>query len=228
MPRSWPAFVLLAVFSANPASAQEYFVLMFGSQRSAVSPNDTHSFATFVKMIRCGPQPSDGAILEAHTISWLPANLKIRVGALLPEPGHNYDLPATLAFAQSTKQRVSMWGPYPIHPDLFRRALKRKWELESGRIRYKAVDAMYGDDDAVNCIHAIGGMLDLPRLRVASVGFGDSASRYLLKDMEPWIFSKAPVTWISSGMDLDRHPIVYRDFVPPGGKLRTTYGPPVR
>ena len=229
--RSWLALLLLVVFcwqSNGEAHAHEYFVLMFGSQRSLVAPNDTHSFATFVKVTRMGPQSCDGAMLEAHTISWLPANLKMRVAALLPEAGHNYDLPMTFAFAQRTDQRVSMWGPYPIHPELFQRALKRKAELESGKIRYKVVDTVYGDNSACNCIHAIGGMIDLPRLRVASVGFGDSASRYLLKDMEPWILSKTPVTWISSGMELDRYPIVYHDFTPPGGKLKATYGPPAR
>jgi hypothetical protein len=44
------------------------------------------------------------------TISWLSANLIIRVNALRPECGHNFGLQETLEEAYRTQQRVSMWG----------------------------------------------------------------------------------------------------------------------
>jgi hypothetical protein len=217
---------------------------MFGSQRVPANPNYSHSFATFVK-VTCpegGPNPREQR-LEAHTISWLPANLKVRVNALLPESGHNFDLPETLDFANSTCQRVSMWGPYPIDPELYCRALRRKAELEGGSIRYKAVDTGYKSDRVSNCIHAISTIVEGPKLRIASPGWGESASYFILEEMERWILSKQSETHISSALGLDEYPIIYRDFQNPRSNavfgpvrralgserdLKATYGPPVR
>src|SRR5206468_9271353 len=90
--RPIPAVLFLLLASASHAPAQEaYFLLMFGSQRTPPDPDQAHSFATFVRVRYNGPQPGV-PIMEAHTISWLPENLHIRTRALLPEPGHNFDL----------------------------------------------------------------------------------------------------------------------------------------
>lgn len=242
-------FALICLFSCllvgGPAHAgEDYFLLMFGSQRVPANPNYSHTFATFVRGSWPGDGPCQGNMqLEAHTISWLPANLKVRTGALLPECGHNFDLPESLDFAYRTDQRVSLWGPYRIHPELYHRALAQKAKLESGSIKYKANDMGYHSDRVSNCIHAVSSTVDGPKLRVASPGWGESASYFVVKQMEPWIFTKCPVPEIGSALGLDQYPIIYRDWGNPrsnaatgtlfrlfGGErdLRTTYGPPSR
>src|SRR5947209_8338331 len=98
--------LLLVLLCAQPAVAGErYYVLVFGSQRIPPDPNYSHSFATFVKVSNFPDAPS----LEYHTISWLPANLKVRTRALLPEPGHNFGLYETLQYVLANGERVSLW-----------------------------------------------------------------------------------------------------------------------
>lgn len=232
---------VLAVAGHAPGG-EAYYLLMFGSQRVPNNPNYSHTFATFAKVswLAPGPCPRD-PLVEAHTISWLPANLKIRVGALLPECGRNFDLYATLDFAHCTGQRVSLWGPYCIQPDLYKRALGRKAELESGRIDYKANDMGYRSDRVCNCIHAISTIAEGPRLRVASPGWGESASYFVLQEFEPWILLNRPTPWVGAALSLDRYPIIYRDWRNPRSNaafgpvfrlfgndrdLKATYGPP--
>ena len=234
---------LLAV-GTNATAGEAYYLLMFGSQRVPANPNHSHTFATFAKASWQGPGPCPAnPVLEAHTISWLPANLKVRTGALRPECGHNFDLHQSLDFAYCTKQRVSLWGPYRIEPELYCRALNRKLELERGHIQYKANDVGYRSDRVTNCIHAVSSVVEGPKLRVASPGWGESASYFVLLEMERWVISNEPVTWVGSALDLDRYPILYRDWQNPlssgafgpffrvlGNErnLRATYGPPTR
>jgi hypothetical protein len=63
--------------------------------------------------------------LEAHTISWLPANGIVRTRALCPEPGRNFELHDTVKRAIATFERVSMWGAYQIEKDLYCRAWRK-------------------------------------------------------------------------------------------------------
>jgi len=234
---------LLAI-STEARAGEEYYLLMFGSQRVPANPNYSHTFATFARATWEGPGPCPvNPVLEAHTISWLPANLKIRVNALRPECGHNFGLHHSLDFANSTKQRVSLWGPYRIEPQLYYRGLNRKFELEQGHIQYKANDIGYRSNRVTNCIHAVSTVVEGPKLRVASPGWGESASYFVLLEMERSVISKQPVTWVGSALDLDRYPIIYRDWQNPlssgafgpfframGNErnLRATYGPPTR
>src|SRR5947208_13930582 len=95
------AAIVILCISANGATASdEYFMLMFGSQRVPANPNYSHTSATFVKV--SWPVAGAPGRLSAATVSWLPANLKIRTSALLPEPGQNFDLPTSLAVAYRT------------------------------------------------------------------------------------------------------------------------------
>src|SRR5438445_3230296 len=90
------AAILLALAVSAPACASElYFVAVFGAQRMPNNPKYSHSFAVFVRAIGAGPDVERYA-LDFHTISWLPETRDIRVLALLPEAGHNFDLATTL------------------------------------------------------------------------------------------------------------------------------------
>ena len=242
-------FLVLAVsvLGAERARAgEDYYLLMFGSQTVPSNPNYSHSYATFVRVSwpGDGPCPPGGGVLEVHTISWLPCNMKVRVGALLPEPGKNFDLDTTIRWCLCNDMRVSMWGPYRICPELYSWALDRKAELESGQVRYKANDMGRRSDRVSNCIHALSTVVEGPRLRVLSPGWGEPASYFILQEFEPWVVQPGCTHyWVSSALGLDQYPIIYRDYTSPrsgafqgpirrllGGErdLVATYGPPIR
>ncbi len=216
---------IVVLSGTHPAAAGEaYFLLMFASQQSPPYPNHAHTSATFVRVPYDGNQPRLSG-MEACTISWLPANLKIRDHALLPEPGHNFGLHETLRSAGEDQQRVSLWGPYQIHPELYYRALQQVQLLQSGQVRYKAVDAGYSTDHVSNCIHAVSAIAEGHRLRVLSPGWGETASYAVLRRFRSWIINQEQThPWVGSALQLDRYPIIYRDFEEPrSGKLRSPF-----
>jgi hypothetical protein len=236
------AFALTSPPTARAGEA--YYLLMFGSQRIPNNPNYSHTFATFVRVRWAGNGPCCAPfVCDAYTISWLPANMKVRVNALCPEPGRNFDLHTTIRWTQCNKMRLSLWGPFPIEKCLYDKALERIAELESGRVRYKANDAGYNSARVTNCIHAISTIVGGRRVRVASPGWGEPASYAILLRMRRWVLdSDNPDYRISSALGLDAYPIIYRDdlaaprstalFGPlyrlGGGErgLTPTYGPP--
>jgi hypothetical protein len=211
-PRLYRCLVLLLFFaSAGKARAQEhYFVLIFSSQRDGPSPNYSHTWATFVKATQT---QSRGCILEAHTISWLPENGKIRVAALLPETGRNFDLISTLNWARDTGQHISLWGPYQITCELFEHALAQKRLLESGAVRYKAIDTGRRSDRVSNCIHAVAGVTDGNRLRVTTLRCGESASALVADEMEPWFINSGQIhDWVASALGVGCHCVARRNL----------------
>src|SRR4051812_26833383 len=86
--------VLFGLWAAPGAWAGEaYYVLMFGEQRIPNNPDYSHTFATFVKATWVGDGPCpQSPVLECHTISWLPANMKVRAFATFAECGHNFEM----------------------------------------------------------------------------------------------------------------------------------------
>lgn len=239
------AGLLLLIFGSGARAGEDYFLLMFGSQRVPNDPNYSHSFATFVRASWLGDSPCPvNPCLETVTISWLPCNMKVRTWALCPEEGRNFDLHTTIRWCLDNQMRISLWGAYRIDPDLYFRAQKQAALLESGQVQYKAVDMGYPTDRASNCIHAIGSIANGYRIRVATPGWGESASYVILQRLEPWIYHIGCThPWVGSALGLDQYPIIYRDYRRPlsGGvvgpffrlfgserDLQATYGPPVR
>jgi hypothetical protein len=244
--RRWPlavTAVALLLSAAAPARARDfYFVMVFGSQQTPNNPNYSHSWATFVRATGEGPCPQNYR-LEAHTISWLPENMIVRTRALLPECGRNFDLHTTIRYALGNDERVSMWGPYVIEPDLYGRALRQIELLESGRVGYKAIDTGYRSDNVSNCIHAVSSITEGYRLRVVSPLWGEPASYFITRELEPWVIDcdERKFTWVSSALGLDWYPIIHRELENPrSGAYRSavqrflgisnappaTYGPP--
>jgi hypothetical protein len=212
----WRALlVLLACTAAGPVRAQDYyFVMVFGSQQDSPTPSYSHTWATFVKATPVLPQ---GFLLEADTISWLPENGVMRVAALLPEPGRNFDLESTVQWALNSGQHVFMWGPYQIDPVLYRRARAQKALLESGTVRYKAIDTGRRSDRVSNCIHAVAAVADGHRLRVTTFQWGESASALVARALEPWLIHPGQTyDWIATGLGLGRYGLVHRGLdLPP-------------
>lgn len=237
---------LLTLATAGAArSGEAYYLVMLASQRTPNDPNYSHTFATFVRTFWEGDGPCVGPVsLEALTISWLPDNGVVRLHALLPECGRNYGLDETIRLALRDKERVSLWGPYQVEPDLYYRALRQIAVLNSGQVQYKANDTCRHSDRVSNCIHAVSTVADGPKLRVLSPGWGEVASYAVLLRLEPWVIDATRThDWLAPALGLDAYPIIYRDWVLPlsgtflgpinrlfGGDrdLCPTYGPPQR
>jgi hypothetical protein len=235
--------VLALLTTGGARAGEDFHLLMFGSQRIPNDPAYSHTYATFVKRSWAGNVPCPpGARIEAYTISWLPRTLKIRLIAM-PEPGANLHLHPTIRWALANDMRVSLWGPYPIRPDLYFRAVSQVALLQSGLVLYKAVDAGYRSDDVSNCIHAVSSLSEGYTLHVASPGWGEMASYWVLEELEPWVLDKRPNAGIAVAVGLSQYPIIYRDWESPrsgtiggpiyrlfGGErtLQATYGPPLR
>lgn len=218
------------------------YLVVYGSQRIPNNPNYSHTFATFVRASCPGEVAGGATALEAHTISWLPANGVVRTLAFCPECGRNFGLHETIQLALREHERVSLWGPYQIEPELYHRALERIEELESGTVLYKANDAGRRSDHVSNCIHAVSAIARGRRLVVASPGWGEVASYAVLLRLEPWVIDcRRTHDWLVSPLGLDAYPIIYRSWQPPvsgaylgpgfrllGGErdVEATFGPP--
>jgi hypothetical protein len=186
-----------------------YFLIMFGAQRDAIQLRYTHTFATFIRARGCGTSYQ----LEVHTISWLPATLDVRPFALRPECGRNLGLHETIRWCLSNDERVSMWGPYRITADLYARAVQQCQLLDSGQVRYKADDSFHKSSRVSNCIHAVSSIDTGYRLRVVSPEWGETASWYVLRRMEPCILDVCYVyPTIATSLGLDAYPLVHRPF----------------
>jgi hypothetical protein len=202
--------VLLAIACVTPARAEEqYYVVVFGSQTRTYQPRLAHSFATFVKV----DGPPGACTFEAHTISWLPETLEVRVWRVRPEPGDNLDLPTTLRVCAEQGAKVVRWGPYPIDPELYHRAMNQIASLDSDSLRYKAVDTGYSTNVASNCIHAIADLAGRGRLRIASPGWGHFASWACVSKLRPWLLdTTGDYEWVAEALGLHECPIEHRDF----------------
>lgn len=234
--------LLLLLMPAIGRAGEDYYLLMFGSQRIPNTPNYTHSFATFVRVTWAGdgPRPPNPCV-EEHTISWLPESGKVRTLALLPECGRNFGLHETMRWCQCNDMRISLWGPYRVEPELYHLALKQQSLLESGQVRYKAADMGYPTDRVSDCIHATSSVVAGYRMRIATPGWGERASFAILLRFEPYIIQAGCTQpWLGTALCLDQYPIIYRDWEQPrsgplgpayrlfGGErdLHATYGPP--
>jgi hypothetical protein len=219
--------LLLALLglAAAPARAGEFcYLMVFGSQSVPTHIKYTHSFATFVRATGQGPC-ADAYTLEVRTISWYPASLEVVAAALLPEPGVNLDLHTTLRVVLAHGERVSLWGPYRVDPDLFNRAWHQASLLESGQVRYKAIDSGFPTDRVTNCIHAVLALDEGYRPHLLSPGFGEPASRFITQRLSPWVLDGgARHDWVAARLGLCAYPLVRRDLPPCTGPVRAAFG----
>ncbi len=212
----WAAPLLLLLLTGAAPADEFYYVAVFGAQRTPNDPNYSHTFATFVRACGDGPCPKAFTVEDCFTISWMPATARARTHALLPECGHNFTLGETLDLALAGGARVTMWGPYRIDESLYCLAQAKVAQLESGCVRYKALDTGYRSDRVSNCVHALLAVTDGDRVYVASPGYGDVASWSVVRSFQPHIIDPDHTQeWIYSYLGLDKYPIVRRDNGPP-------------
>lgn len=212
-PRALALLTVLCLAPASPAAApgESYYLLVFGAQKEPNKPKYAHTFGTFVKVLDSGPCST--MHMESHTISWLPATMEVRVRTLLPEEGYNFELHPTIRKVLENGARVSLWGPYRIDKDLYCKALDQIARLESGKVKYKAVDSGYPNSLVSNCIHALSGVTSfLFRPRIASPGWGEVASALVRDRFEPHILDDGQIyPWVAEALGLRQYPIIYRD-----------------
>jgi hypothetical protein len=205
----------LCTVSVHAPAQESYYVIVFGSQTVPPHAEYSHTFATFVR-VQKSCESAETPNVEGHTISWMPEALKIRLHPLLPETGVAFDLESTIQWALSTGQRISMWGPYQIQPALYCRAMKQISLLESGKVRYKAVDSGYPSFVTSNCIHGVAAAVDGHRIIVGSPSFGETASFAVLRNMRRWIIEPDCVhEWLVPVLGLNNYPLIHRGWENP-------------
>jgi hypothetical protein len=207
--------VVLAASTAGAARAHEaYFMAVFGSQRPNVNrPRHTHCFAVFVKVT--GEACPDGPhATESFAISWLAADGVVKMRRLTPESGRNFDLDETMQVMLAQGAGVSMWGPYCIQKELYDRAAAQRAHLESGAVRYKAVDTGRRSARVSNCMHAVSDLAEgAPRMRIASPGWGAPAGYFITLRLCPWIIDPGQTyPWLAEELGLEAYPITRRDL----------------
>lgn len=207
---TWGVLVLLGC-AVSARAGTSYYLLVFGSQRNPTNPDYTHTWAVFVRASDCLGPPG-GVSLESHVISWMPASMQVRTRALRPEPGVNLGLAETLDWALSTRQRVSLWGPFQIEKDLYDRALQHLGHLEGDGVKYKTVDLGYRASRVSNCVHGVSDITTRRAFRVLRPGWGQMASYYVSRRARPWIIEpEVRHEWVAEALGLYAYPITYRE-----------------
>lgn len=157
-----------------------YFVLIFGAESVPKRGRFTHTFMTVVKATPKASyegvyDPASGNQIKfydltAHTISWMPASMRIRVIKFRPECGVNLDLHTSLRYCSGMCEKLALYGPYELNPtiaeEVYNKTLKQIAKLKSGRVLYKSLDPDSGPQLGwvVDCIHAVSD-LDGPQRR---------------------------------------------------------------
>ena len=209
----WPASP-----TAVPAP-DRFFFLLFTSQDILKAPRATHTWAVMVRT-------QDGRILDAPSISWMPADLKIKPLYLFVEPARNLSYDFTIQWTRNaTRERISLWGPYEADPQLYERFLARKAVLESGALGYQCLDFLgeaAAQGNGVNCIHALTPVHGLAPGDVLQ-RYGNDSGRFISQTLVrrkmarpiPRTMNGSFPRWVS----MERRSIDRRNFrcrVPPG------------
>ncbi|HEY1376313.1 MAG TPA: hypothetical protein VGF55_05940 [Gemmataceae bacterium] len=179
------ATVTVEDLEREPAPPNEhYYLLIFGSQSEPLRPKYTHSWATAVRAVDNGPgQPP---LVEAATISWMPATLDIHPLRFRVEPGVDLDLCTTIREMRKNGERISLWGPYEIRPGLYRKLVMQKEFMDSGQVGYQCIDTV-GEGrrgTGCDCIHAITDCdARYDRQEYPLSRFGDRASEHMVRQV---------------------------------------------
>jgi hypothetical protein len=163
---------MTVAFMGAPLKAQDrYYAIVFGAETKPKQPKYSHTWAVFVRA------DCNDTIIESHVISWLPCVVVLHPNRPLPEPGRNFDLHTTFQAALEQCENVGQWGPFPICPELYEKALWQIDRLNSGEVQYKTVDFWFNVGRVCNCIHACLYVVDERReLRVPEFNFGKPAA----------------------------------------------------
>ena len=202
--------VMVLGWVTGPAvGAERYYVLIFGAQPSPKIIKDSHTWATFIRVVGEGADPAGYQVI-AHTISIVPATLRVRTLALDAEPGRNLNLEETLAYARDRAANVTAWGPFLIRPDVYQKSLEVWALVSSGAVRYRAIDSICNVFIS-DCIHAVSAVdPKFGREHYPLIRTGKSASRYIARQIVKRIDPnrvEPDEAWLITALGLDRHPV---------------------
>lgn len=205
---------------ADPPPAR-YFFILYGGQSLPFKPRTAHTWATFVKAT---PDAAGVIGVESFTISWLPATGDVKPWRLRAETGKNFTLEETFVIAAEQKDRVSMWGPFEIDATRYELAVVQAQLLESGAVRYRAIDSFTRNIWIEHCVHAVTYADPIlkeriqPVLQVGEPGTSRLAERYL----KSGAFIGGAVThdWVLTATGADQFPVIRRY---PGERIRREF-----
>jgi hypothetical protein len=174
--------VVLCGAARESAAAERYYILVFGSESHPKLLRYTHTWATFVKAVGEGENP-DNWVVYAHTISWLPRTLNVRVWSPFPEPGVNLDLYQSLAAVAAHNENVILWGPFLTTQQIYERSLWVHQIADSGIAQYRAISNSY-DMLIADCIHAVAAVdPEFGRNHYPLIRIGHPASRFIAREI---------------------------------------------
>jgi len=213
----WALVLVGSFWGAAPARSvgeERHYVLIFGAEPTPKRIKDCHTWGTFVRVVGEGADPS-GYQVFAHAISFVPATLQVRTFALKAEPALNLDLEASLAYTRRKGASVTMWGPFLIRPDVYRKSLEVWSVVESGQAEYRAIDSLC-DLLIADCIHAVAAVdPKFGRAHYPLIFVGKAASRYMayqvVERTDP-DRTRPDASWLIPVLGLDRYPI---EFIAP-------------
>ncbi len=179
-----------------------YYMMLFAAQSDPNLVKNAHTSALFVKASGQGRFP-DNYQIESHSISWMPATLKIEPLRRDPEAGTNLSLAQSLEWAKSVGSQVTMWGPFPIKKELFDMAVKQEERLKSGQVLYLCLDDRLRGRGASNCIHAVSD-LDTTQARLhTGNSYANEATKLVATHFEPHILTaRTSNRWLVDRLDL--------------------------
>ncbi|MBA4189616.1 MAG: hypothetical protein C0467_16650 [Planctomycetaceae bacterium] len=175
--------IAIACVTTTQARADDYYLTLFTAEATPYRPEKTHTFLAITRI------PQSAGVVETREMSWLPATLKVRGIALLPETGVNLSVADTFAVCARDNMRVSVWGPYQIKAELFNRLSNQITRLETGKIKYKGTDNLYPSPIAMNCYHAIWNISDPMKKFVGPFTSGDATGGKTVHLFREWIIS---------------------------------------
>jgi hypothetical protein len=200
--------LIVAPTVAAPPRTERFYLVVYAAQEETYHPEASHCFATFA---RIGRDPE----IELRHINWFSAAghrtgltdglCDSRGRPARPEPGENRTTREALALAARLGLRISRWGPYEIHQELYDRALQQIELLEGRvpghRILYKACDLGYREGrepSALNCIHAISDIDRDPGPLRTYTSYGEAAACRVVLHLGRWVKDPArehPDAW---------------------------------
>jgi hypothetical protein len=167
-----PLTLLALLWLASTARAGVYYLTIASYQ--VRGPTQAHSFAVVERI-------SDTGLRERRCISWMPDGpIRLLAG---PVAGRNWSERETLEQAARIGARVTYHGPYPVDAAFYLRFIARLAELESGVIKYRALDGQGRDPGVSNCIGAISTATLGFRLPTG-LRYGERASRRIALEYE--------------------------------------------